>query len=213
MKESKSAKENLKTVFYNLVKRYDGLPILAEQLWTEIEKAYTQKGRIYHNLHHIDALYALLLNYQSKIADWGTLCFSIIYPDIIYSVQRSDNEERSAQFAADRLAQLNYPISKIEVCCAQIIATKSRGHTDDNDTNLFTDADLAILGSDWKTYQQYAKAIRKEYHIYPNLLYQPGRKKVLEHFLSFDSIYKTEEFGSKFENQAIANLTKELQNL
>ncbi len=107
-----------------MVKRYDGSPLLAEQLWTEIEKAYTKKGRIYHNLHHIDALYTLLLNYKSKIADWDILCFSIIYHDMIYAVRRSDNEERSAQFAADRLAQLNYPISKIEVCRAQIIATK-----------------------------------------------------------------------------------------
>ena len=152
-----------------MVKRYDGSPLLAEQLWTEIEKAYTKKGRIYHNLHHIDALYTLLLNYKSKIADWDILCFSIIYHDMIYAVRRSDNEERSAQFAADRLAQLNYPISKIEVCRAQINATKSHAFTDDNDTNLFTDADLAILGSDWETYEQYAKAIRKECRIYPKL--------------------------------------------
>jgi predicted metal-dependent HD superfamily phosphohydrolase len=39
------------------------------------------------------------------------------------------------------------------------------------------DADLSILGKDLDTYLAYTKMIRKEYSIYPDFLYKPGRKK------------------------------------
>jgi predicted metal-dependent HD superfamily phosphohydrolase len=83
----------------------------------------------------------------------------------------------------------------------------------DNDTNLFTDADLSILGKSWDAYSQYYQQVRKEYGFYPDLLYKPGRKKVLQHFLSMNSIYKTPFFKEKYEHSAIENLKHELTKL
>ena len=80
----------------------------------------------------------------------------------------------------------------------------------DTDTNLFTDADLAILGTDWNSYKKYYQQIRKEYSIYPDMIYNPGRKKVLHHFLHMERIYKTVWFYNRYEQQAIINLEKEL---
>jgi len=58
----------------------------------------------------------------------------------------------------------------------------------------------------------YAKNIRKEYHIYPDLMYNPGRIKVLQHFLQKSNIYFTQAFQAK-EAAARQNLQQEIQLL
>ncbi|HET7178254.1 MAG TPA: hypothetical protein VFI14_00955 [Chryseosolibacter sp.] len=52
--------------------------------------------------------------------------------------------------------------------------------------------------------------MRREYSMYPDFLYRPGRRKVLQYFLDMERIFKTEEFASKFEKQARGNLEREL---
>ena len=79
--------------------------------------------------------------------------------------------------------------------------------------NFLLDADLAILGKDWETYENYIKQIRKEYSIYPDFLYNLGRKKILIHFLEFEEIFKTEHFKAKYEKIARENIQKEISML
>ena len=55
------------------------------------------------------------------------------------------------------------------------------------------------------------KNIRKEYAIYPDMLYNPGRKKVLQHFLTMDTIYKTAVYRDRYEQKAKENLQRELE--
>ena len=95
-------------------------------------------------------------------------------------------------------------------CREQILATKSHLLSFNADVNIFTDADLAILGSDWETYCSYTGKIRQEYKVYPDIIYKPGRRKVLQHFLSMEKIYKTDHFFEKLEKRAKENLKKEL---
>ena len=63
---------------------------------------------------------------------------------------------------------------------------------------------------DWASYYKYSQDIRAEYSIYPDDVYYPARKKVLQHFMSMKSIYKTEFFINKFEALARENLHHEL---
>lgn len=62
-------------------------------------------------------------------------------------------------------------------------------------------------------YLQYAENIRKEYSIYPDALYQPGRRQVLQHFLAQEHIFKTPVFRERYEKQARENISKELAML
>jgi predicted metal-dependent HD superfamily phosphohydrolase len=93
------------------------------------------------------------------------------------------------------------------------LATKHHQLSADEDVNYFTDADLSILGQDWGTYLDYAKKIRKEYRLYPDLAYKPGRKKVLQHFFEMESIFKTSGFRERYEAAARRNLQQELSIL
>jgi len=176
-------------------------------------KNYSDKKRFYHNFSHIENLLAQLGEFKEMFSDWETVVLAVFYHDVIYNTRKNDNEEKSAMFAAKQLAKLNFPSARIAKCKRLILATKLHENVNDNDINLFTDADLSILGSEWETYLAYAKNIRKEYNLYPDLVYNPGRKKALKHFLDMQRIFKTEEFFERHERLARKNLECEFRKL
>jgi len=186
---------------------------LIEDLWSEIKTQYSKTNRHYHNLTHLNNLESELLPLKDKITDWQILIFSIAYHDIVYNTLKTDNEEKSARLANSRLSKLD--ISKVQrnKCLSQIRATKGHNISEDPDTNYLTDADLAILGSDSQEYLKYVKSIRKEYKLYPDFVYNPGRKKVLEHFLQMPRIYKTDYFYNKYEERARKNINDEVRQM
>lgn len=200
----------LKTTFFELAGKYTTDSELIAQLWTVIEKHYSGKGRYYHNLSHLENMLGELEHCKNEIADWDTVLFALFYHDLIYKSTAKDNEEKSAEEAVKALRKTGYQEDKITKCSAMIIATKSHTVSSDNDTNLFTDADLSILGSSWENYYNYCQNVRKEYSVYPDLLYNPGRKKVLQHFLQMEYIFKTELFREKYEGSARENLMREI---
>jgi predicted metal-dependent HD superfamily phosphohydrolase len=201
-----------KEVFNALVLKYTDTK-LAENLWCEIEKHYAAKSRPYHNLKHLENLLEELEQCREQIEDYDTVLFALFYHDIIYKATSKENEEKSAAIVLDRLKQINYPADKTERCYNHIIATKAHSFSADNDTNLFTDADLSILGYTWDKYSEYCQQVRKEYAIYPDFLYNPGRKKALQHFLEMDTLFKTDFFRDKYEIQARKNIVQEISGL
>jgi predicted metal-dependent HD superfamily phosphohydrolase len=199
--------------FKELIGKFTNNSHLINERWIEIERNYTSKKRHYHTLNHLENLLDLLVNVKNEIKNWDTILFSLYYHDIIYNSLKSDNEEKSAILAGKRMQELSVPQEQIELCKSQILATKAHTKAIDSDTNYFTDADLSILGQSWEMYSLYYKNVRREYSIYPDFLYNPGRKKVLNHFLSMDRIFKTDYFHQQFEVTARKNLTKELEGL
>jgi predicted metal-dependent HD superfamily phosphohydrolase len=203
----------LQTVFAELTLRYSGTQMQREQLWQELSAAYAERGRKYHTQAHLENLLQELLAVRSQINDWDAVLFALFYHDAVYNVHKSNNEEKSAELANERMQQLTVPQERISKTVQLIHATKSHVKSGDNDCNLFTDADLSILGASPGRYTSYAQEIRSEYSIYPDLLYKPGRRKVLQHFLAMERIYKTEHFFALYEAQARINLAHELQQL
>lgn len=201
----------LKEIFLDLLQKYTDDKGLVNELWLEIEKHYTDKKRHYHTLQHLDNLLSQLTEVKAELLDWETILFTLYYHDIIYNPLKSDNEDKSAEFAEKRMQQIAVPAETIKRCKAQILATKTHIKSTNSDTNYFTDADLSVLGQTWEVYTHYYKGVRKEYSIYPDIIYNQGRKKVLNHFLAMSSIFKTDFFYQKFERQAKLNLIKEIQ--
>jgi len=200
----------LQQTYIELARKYtDNVDHIAE-LWNEIETKHSEKTRYYHTLEHLRHLLEQLTEIKAHIVDWDTILFTLFYHDVIYISSKSDNEEQSAELAAERMKQLAVPEAQIEKCIQQIIATKSHEVSENNDTNLFTDADLSILGQPWEEYSRYAQNVRKEYSQYPKLIYKEGRKKVLRHFLEMERIFKSDWFFEKYEQQARENLEREL---
>lgn len=203
----------LQQTFEELLTRHSSDPKMPPAIWEEVVKQYTSSKRHYHNLTHLENMLEQLTECKSHIEDWDTILFALIYHDIIYEVTKKDNEEKSASLAVKRLAAIHYPANKCALCRQHILATKSHGANKNTDTNFFTDADLSILGAPVEIYFIYVQQIRMEYAIYPDLMYRPGRKKVLKHFLQMERIYKTAYFFEKYEQAANENMLAELQSL
>ena len=210
---SKSHIIMMKDIFYELLRSYTNNNSLIQEFWIEIETHYTSPGRHYHTLQHLENIFKELCECYDDISDWDTMLFSLFYHDIIYNALKKDNEEKSVDLAVKRLVKINYHSHRIDLCYQEIMATKSHTLIDNYDINLFTDADISILGYTWEKYEQYYKQVRKEYNIYPDFLYKPGRKKVLQYFLNMENIFKTEFFRNKYENTARNNIQKELSLL
>ncbi|MFC7346087.1 hypothetical protein ACFQO9_05055 [Chryseobacterium zhengzhouense] len=203
----------LKEKFKTLCLNYTDNKNLIDNFWKEIEKKYSSKSRHYHNLQHLENMFEEIDAVKNQIENFNNISFSVFYHDVIYDSTSKLNEEKSAEFAKERLAGLGLNDEDIQSVYAQILATKSHKKSDDEDTNFLLDADLSILGKDNGTYLEYTTQIRKEYSIYPDFLYKPGRKKVLEHFLQLESIFKTNYFKRKYEVQAKRNIESEWINL
>lgn len=196
-------------IFKATVIKYNVDNLLAGKLWHEVTEQYGKTKRYYHNLTHLENLYEELKSID-EINDRDTMIFALVYHDIIYKSTAKDNEQRSANLAGERLQSINYPESGISVCKQMILATQFHLRSENSDINLFTDADLSVLGKPWPVYEAYYKNVRREYAIYPDLLYNPGRKKVLKHFLDMPSIFKTPHFTTLYEKQARENLADEI---
>ena len=119
--------------------------LLAEMMMGEVKTRYSETSRHYHTISHLDHIINELLPIKDRIADWPVLIFSTAYHDIIYDVEKDDNEEKSAELAYFRLSMLSIPEGRKQSCVAQILATKKHQQGSDDDSNYFIDADLAIL--------------------------------------------------------------------
>lgn len=204
---------NLKDRFEQLCLSFTKDLDLINNLWKEIETKYTEKGRHYHLLLHLENMFRELDDVKTNISDFTTVSFSVFYHDIIYNASSKSNEEKSAMKAIERLTELGLPQDEITTVSDQILATKLHQKSGNEDSNYLLDADLSILGKDLESYLAYTRMIRKEYSIYPDLLYKPGRKKVLKYFLELDSLFKTDYFIAKYEEQARSNIAAEIQLL
>ena len=181
----------------------------------ELVAAYRSEGRAYHNLAHISALLKLSAENAGELADRAAVDLAIFYHDAIYDPARADNELKSAALARERLTVLGISPSRIGWIGHAIEATKHSAVPSANDGDLdhLLDFDLSILAAAPSIYANYAAAIRREYAIYPDAVYCPGRAKVLRGFLDAPRIYRVPKLAEIWEAAARRNLAEELAKL
>jgi predicted metal-dependent HD superfamily phosphohydrolase len=183
-------------------------------VFTETASRYSEPRRAYHNLTHIKALLEQAEALRDQIQDYAAVRLAIWFHDVIYDTRRSDNEERSAEFAAAAMNRLSVPADTSAAVQSMILAT--RGHSLMNasdDLKLFLDLDLSILGAQEEIYQAYSAAIRQEYAWVPGFLYRRERRKILNAFLQRDQLYHTRVMAARFEAQARRNIANEINSL
>lgn len=180
--------------------------------WQVIEAAYA--GRAYHNLRHLEEMLGHFFALPTGLAPAAAPLFGIalIYHDLIYSAGRKDNEAKSAALATTALEKIGADSQQRQYCHSLIMATKTHVATSEDEA-LLVDLDLAVLARPADEYDVYARAVRKEFSLFPGFLYRPGRKKALLHFLEKSRIYQTDYFHLRFEEAARANLAREISTL
>ena len=179
-----------------------------QQNWVDLEKVYSKKSRYYHNLTHLEEMIDSYETYFDKLQFPNEILFSIFYHDYVYVSSKKDNELKSAEYALAILPE-NAKLDKQLVFDA-ICATQLHSYNSIEDINWLIDFDLKILTKDWEDYKTYFEQIRKEYRIYPDFLYKPGRAKALKHFLENEFIFQTDDFRNLYEEKARKNIEKEI---
>jgi len=186
----------------------------ALKLSKKIAEEYQAENRSYHNFEHIENLLSFLKERESEIKDLNSVKLVAWLHDVVYDIKANDNEEQSSQYAQNYLEQLGIPEEIIAHVVALIMATvKHEVIENDSDSAIFLDADLAVLGSSEENYDKYAAKIRKEYAWVSDEQYKAGRLKVLKSFLERPQIYLTERAGKELEQQARANIEREITRL
>ncbi len=203
---------NLRTRFLNLCQSYGISKHWAAEEFDLIEYNYSKLHKKYHNLTHLEELFKLFDTHKSELNQSNEVAFAIFYHDIIYKIGPSNNEEKSAEMAQRSLLKIDFNPKSIQNIVELILCTKHHSAKSE-DEKWMIDFDLSILGQASEIYQSYAQKIRGEYKQIPSLIYNPGRKKVLKHFLGKDFIFQTDIFREKYEDNAIINLESELNSL
>ncbi|WP_316633449.1 hypothetical protein [uncultured Flavobacterium sp.] len=204
---------NLKEKYTELLANIGFNQETIEQNWFDLEKAYSKKSRHYHNLTHIKDMILSFEMYFDALQFPNEILYSIFYHDYIYVSSKKDNELKSAEYAVSIFTDIKpvgFAKPDKQLVFDAICATQLHQHNAIEDINWLIDFDLKILARDWDEYQIYFEQIRKEYRIYPDFLYKPGRAKALKHFLENDFIFQTATFRDLFEEKARTNIEKEI---
>lgn len=202
---------SLQKIYIELLERTGFSTETIDKHWQNLEKAYSSKSRHYHNLTHLSEMFDCFKAYKKYLQFSDEVLYALFYHDYVYSSTQKDNELKSAEFAVQLLPE-NTKLDK-QIIFDMILATKEHISSGMEDEKWLIDFDLKVLAKTPEDYKIYAKQIRKEFSIYPDLLYNSGRKKALEHFLEKEFIYQTENFRKDFELKARTNIQQEIDRL
>jgi predicted metal-dependent HD superfamily phosphohydrolase len=190
----------------------------------ELVSAYQQPHRHYHSTVHLQACLNALdaICADAKRAAWiapaayAAIEFALFFHDAIYQPQLSNNEQRSADWAAKAIkALLGVQPEFGHLIHQMIMATQhSSAENAENsaETQLLLDIDLSIFGAGQAEFDAYDQGIRAEYHFVPEARYKTARAAILQRFLDAPVLYHTAFFADKTE-AARANLRRTLARL
>jgi len=180
----------------------------AAALWTQLSTLYTEAHRHYHHLGHITSS---LAEFDTTGSNHSLIEGAIWFHDVIYDPKRGDNEAASIAWFLDATSSW-LDLEAAAVITRLIEATDFRlPLSDDPDSRLMVDIDLAILSASPEAYKDYCQAIRQEYAHVSAEAFRAGRAKVMAGFLE-RPIYRTEWFIGR-EERARENIVRELGRL
>lgn len=184
-----------------------------ERTLAQLAAAYRQRHRHYHTARHIQACLDQFDAVRGDAADPHAIELALWFHDAVYNPYRADNEQASADWATRFLHENGAPASLQERVRALILATRHEAVADDHDTAILIDIDLSVLGATTDAYEDYRRAVRREYRWVPGPLFRRSRRAVLESFLRRERIFLTDRFHAGREAAARRNIAAELERL
>ena len=183
---------------------------LPPSLREELEAAYGDRTRGYHDLRHLAEVLAHVDELMpGDDPDREAVLLAAWFHDAVYDGQE-DDEERSARLAVAALGP--GPLSDEVARLVRLTATH-RPADDDRAGQVLCDADLGILAADDERYASYAAGVRREHAHVPDADFVAGRVAVLRDLLAKLTLFHTPVARSRWEDRARANLTREIDRL
>lgn len=182
----------------------------AAGLFDELLQAYRQQQRHYHTLQHLGECLQLHTESAHLAQHPADIGLALWFHDAVYDVHATDNEARSADWAAAALHTAGASTATQQHVHALIMATEHTAAPMAGDAALLADIDLAILGAAPARFAEYERQIRQEYAWVPEDVFTEKRQAVLHSFNARPRIYSTDLFYDRLEAPARANLKQAL---
>ena len=206
-----SLKREWMRLFRNIGARGD-----ARKIFMNMYARYSEPHRKYHTAEHILFCLDTFKRVRHLAKNPDAVEAALLFHDFEYStLPDARNEKKSAvlfkQFADEMMLSDEF----IWLVCAYILASM-RHESANNDTRLFIDCDLAILGTDPEEFDEYERKIREEFSHVPEKIFCLKRREILERFLDQTGrphIFLTEAFRNKYEERARSNLARSIAAL
>jgi predicted metal-dependent HD superfamily phosphohydrolase len=176
-----------------------GTPAVQDELFEKLVHAYCAPDRHYHDASHITDCLKEFDAVRGMAHDPAALEAAIFYHDIVYDGHRSDNEERSAEAAAEALGRLGATNRFIDGVRKLILFTRHDLEPDSEDGKLMVDIDLASLALPPEKFDENSRKIRMEYQHVPEAAFVAARNDMLGGLLARPRIYYTDVFFQKYE--------------
>ena len=184
-----------------------------EDTFHSLIAAYSEKHRHYHTREHVQACLEHFDSCAPQAEHPEEIEIALWFHDSIYNPLSSNNERKSADWASSFLLANDARPEVAERVHRLIMVTEHNVVTHTKDESLLVDIDLSILGASAKAYDEFERAVRKEYRIIPMFIYRKKRAEVLNDFLQRSRIFKNEPFRSEREQHAKENLSNAVSRL
>ena len=185
-----------------------GAPMLRDDIYRELVSAYTGPDRHYHDIRHIADCLREFDGVRHLAHNPDALQVAIWFHDVVYDGRRMDNEEQSAEVAADALQRLGASDAFIEQVQQLILFTRHNTEPDTPDGKLMVDIDLTSLAFAPDRFDENSRRIRSEYLHVPDETFVRNRNDMLGGLLKRPRIYYTDVFYDRCEGQARENLER-----
>ena len=177
-----------------------------DDAFADLAREYGAPNRHYHTARHIADCLAKLDRHRALAMRAAEVEIALFFHDAIYDPRRSDNEAKSADWAASCLEHEGLDAPAVARVRALVLATRHDAEPSDGDQALLVDIDLSILGAPPRAFRAYDREIAREFAWLPAEQYRSGRVAVLKSFLARPRIFATPPFFAEFEAPARRNL-------
>jgi predicted metal-dependent HD superfamily phosphohydrolase len=183
-------------------------------LLNQLLAAYSEPHRRYHTLQHLREGLANFEAAAMLARRPAEVELALWFHDAVYDPQRADNENRSARWAHDAVIAAGCAAEVAERVAGLVHATAHHTRpSEDPDTQLLLDIDLAILGAAPARFDAYEQEVRAEYGHLDDATFRAGRAALVQAFLHQPRLYATAAFHDALDPRARANLQRSLERL
>jgi predicted metal-dependent HD superfamily phosphohydrolase len=140
-----------------------GVATADDALFHRLIACYSERHRSYHTTHHLDECFEKLMEVRSQAEHPDEIELALWFHDAIYDVKRSDNEERSAQWARSEGLKAGLEAPIVDRVYDLVLTTRHNAVPTGNDARILVDIDLSILGASPERFDEYELQVREEY--------------------------------------------------
>ena len=181
----------------------------------DVVARHREPHRRYHGVRHVTWVVRHVheLATEVAVADLGAVVVAAFFHDAVYDPRPPTTRSRAPRWPSGCSPSSAGTRPAGRRSATLVRATAAHAATDDADTAVLLDADLAVLGAEPAAYQAYVTGVRAEYaHVdADDVARRPGR--VLRDLLAHRPLYATAPGRARWEAGPRANMAAELAAL